>query len=113
MMTPDINKPADFLFYTGHDGSMRVEVIVGDETVWATQKSLAEIFDTSRENITIHISNILKEGELDENSVCKEILHTAANSKKYKTRFYNLDMIIAVGTKNRELWKKWLSYFVY
>lgn len=70
---------SDFLFYSGHDGSVRVEVIVRDDTVWTSQKGLAEIFNTSRENVTIHISNVLKEGELDDISVCKEILHTASD----------------------------------
>jgi hypothetical protein len=96
-MIDDIENTSEFLFYTGHDGSIRVEVIIGEDTVWSNQKGLAEIFNTSRENITTHISNILKDGELQEISVCKEILHTAADGKKYKTRFYNLDMIIAVG----------------
>lgn len=95
-MSEEINT-SDFLFYQGEDGKVRVQIILGDETVWATQKSLSDIFNTSRENITYHISNIFKEGELDEISVCKEILHTASDGKNYKTKFYNLDAIISIG----------------
>lgn len=58
---------------------------------------MAEIFETTRENITIHLKNIFESKELDENSVSKEILHTASDGKNYKTKFYNLDSIIAVG----------------
>ena len=54
---------------------------------------MAEIFETTRENITIHLGNIFESGELDENSVSKEILHTAEDGKKYKTKFYNLDTL--------------------
>lgn len=86
-----------FLFYNGNDGKIKVQVIIGEETVWTTQKGLSEIFDTSRENITIHLANIFKDGELLEKAVCKEILHTASDGKNYKTKFYNLDAIIAVG----------------
>jgi hypothetical protein len=93
----DFEETSDFLFYNGPDGALRVEVIVGEETVWLTEKSLAEVFGTTRQNVNYHINNVLKSGELDENSVRKEILHTADDGKEYNTRFYNLDMIIAVG----------------
>ncbi len=93
----NIENTSDFLFYTGHDGSLRVEVIVGDETVWLTEKAIAELFDTSRQNINYHLKNILTSGELEEVSVRKEILHTASDGKEYQTKFYSLDMIIAVG----------------
>lgn len=62
-----------------------------------TQKALAELFQTSRENITMHLKNIFTEGELEENSVCKDFLHTTTDGKNYKTKFYSLDAIIAVG----------------
>lgn len=93
----DLSQQGAFLFYNGTDGKISAQVIIGQETVWLSQKGMAEVFDTTRENITIHISNIFKEQELQESSVCKEILHTAADGKKYKTKFYNLDAIIAVG----------------
>lgn len=92
-----ISKSSDFLFYNGRDGKIHVQIIMGEDSVWTSQKGLSEIFGTSRENITIHLSNIFNTNELSEDSVCKEILHTAADGKKYKTKFYNLDAIIAVG----------------
>ena len=65
--------------------------------VWLTQQQMAELFNTTRNNITLHIGNIFKEGELEVNSVRKESLLTAADGKKYRTKFYNLDVIISVG----------------
>ena len=59
--------------------------------MYLTQDLIAKLFDTSRENITIHIKNILKDGELQEDSVCKEYLHTANDNKQYKVKFYSLD----------------------
>ena len=79
------------------DFSISLEVRVEDETVWLTQQQMAVLFQTTRNNITLHIRNIFKEGELEANSVVKESLTTASDGKKYKTRFYNLDVIISVG----------------
>ena len=64
--------------------------------MWLNQEKIAQVFDTTRNNVTMHIKNILTSNDLD-NSVCKDFLHTAKDGKKYKTKFYNLDMIIAVG----------------
>lgn len=72
-----------------------IEVIVDDESVWLSQKLITELFDTTRNNVTMHLNNIL-ERELDRNSVCKDFLHTAEDGKKYKTKYYNLDAIILV-----------------
>ena len=77
--------------------NVRLEVRLQDDTVWLTQQQMAELFNTTRNNITLHIGNIFKEGELDEISVRKESLLTAADGKKYRTKFYNLDVIISVG----------------
>ena len=79
------------------DETIRLEVRVEDETVWLTQQQMAELFLTTRNNITLHINNIFKEGELFESSVRKESLLTAADGKKYRTKVYNLDVIISVG----------------
>ena len=79
------------------DDSVRLEVRLQDDTVWLTQQQMAELFSTTRNNITLHIGNIFKEGELDANSVRKESLLTALDGKKYRTKFYNLDVIISVG----------------
>lgn len=86
-----------FLFYTGNEGDTNIAVVLEGENIWVTQKNMAGIFGTSRENITMHLKNIFESKELDANSVSKEILHTADDGKKYKTRFYNLDSIISVG----------------
>ena len=76
------------------DSSIHIEVLVEGETVWLTQQQMSELFSTTRNNITLHIRNIFKEGELNEDSVCKESLRTAADGKKYRTKFYNLDVIV-------------------
>lgn len=79
------------------DSTISLEVRVEDETVWLTQQQMAELFQATKQNISLHIRNIFKEGELEANSVVKESLTTASDGKKYKTRFYNLDVIISVG----------------
>ena len=79
------------------DNSIRLEVRMENETVWLTQAQMAMLFETTRNNVTLHIRNIFKEGELDEVSVCKDFLLTAADGKNYKTKTYNLDVIISVG----------------
>ena len=79
------------------DDSIRLEVKLDQDTVWLTQAQMTELFRTTRNNITMHIRNIFKEKELDEKSVCKESLHTATDGKRYRTKIYNLDVIISVG----------------
>ena len=92
------NSTAEFLIFTKQNKEKTIEVIVDEESVWLSQKLMAELFGTTRNNITMHLANIL-EKELNENSVCKEFLHTAGDGKNYKTKYYNLDAIIAVGFK--------------
>lgn len=91
------NKPLennnDIIIYTTDDGQVEIEVRLEDENVWLTQNAMAELFDTTRNNITMHIKNIFEEGELRENSVSKESLLTAKDGKNYKTKFYNLDLL--------------------
>ena len=79
------------------DETVRLEVRVEDETVWLTQHQMAELFLSTKQNVSLHINNIFREDELEENSVVKESLTTARDGKKYKTKFYNLDVIISVG----------------
>lgn len=79
------------------DETLSLDVRVEDETVWLTQAQMSELFLTTRNNITLHTRNIFKEGELEETSVCKESLLTAADGKRYRTKLYNLDVIISVG----------------
>lgn len=88
----------EIVIYKAIDNAdFQIEVRVEDETVWLSQAQMAELFQTTRNNITLHIGNIFKEKELDEDSVCKDSLLTASDGKKYKTKFYNLDVIISVG----------------
>ena len=92
------NEPQSrFLLYQTSDGQTRLEVRVENETVWLSHNQMAELFQTTKQNVSLHIRNIFKEGELPEGSVVKEYLTTAADGKNYKTSFYNLDVIISVG----------------
>ena len=93
----------DIIFYTTDDGQVKIEVRLEDENVWLTQNAMAELFDTTKQNISLHIKNIFEEKELDENSVVKENLTTASDGKKYKTKFYNLDLIISVGYRVKSI----------
>lgn len=86
-----------FLLYTAPDGAVKVDVFLKDETVWLTQKALAELFAVKVPAINKHLKNIFDSGELVENSVVSILETTAADGKNYQTRFYNLDAIIAVG----------------
>jgi hypothetical protein len=88
---------AEIIVYQMDDTSTMLKVRVEDETVWLTQVQMSELFQTTRNNITLHISNIFKERELEKISVCKEYLLTAQDGKNYKTKFYSLDVIISVG----------------
>ena len=92
-----MNEPSQFLLYTAPDGVVKVEVFFGGETVWLTQKALAELFGVQRPAITKHLGNIFSTGELVEDSVCSILEHTAGDGKTYQARYYNLDAIIAVG----------------
>ena len=79
------------------DETIRLEVRVEDETVWLTQQQMADLFLTTKQNVSLHINNIFREDELEEDSVVKESLTTAKDGKRYKTKTYNLDVIISVG----------------
>lgn len=96
-------KNNDIIFYTTDDGQVKIEVRLEDENVWLTQNAMAELFDTTKQNISLHIKNIFEEKELDENSVVKENLTTASDGKKYKTKFYNLDLIISAGYRVKSI----------
>ncbi|MBN2398219.1 MAG: virulence RhuM family protein [Deltaproteobacteria bacterium] len=94
---------SEIVLYQTEDGQSRIQVRLEDETVWLTQAAMAELFQTSVPNINIHIRNILREEELRAESVIKEFLITAADGKKYRTKHYTLDMILAVGYRVRSL----------
>ena len=88
---------SEILLYTTHDGKQRIEVRLEGETVWLSQLAMTELFQTTKQNISLHLKNIFTEGELSESSVVKEYLTTAADGKAYKTKLYRLEAIIAVG----------------
>jgi hypothetical protein len=87
----------ELIFYKTADGEQRIEVVYKDENFWMSQRALAELFGVKRPAITKHLGNIFSTGELDENSVCSKMEHTADDGKRFETKFYNLDAIIAVG----------------
>ena len=91
------------LIYTSDDGQVKIEVRLEDENVWLTQNAMAELFNTTKQNISLHIKNIFEENELNENAVVKKNLTTASDGKKYKTKFYNLDLIISVGYRVKSI----------
>ena len=91
----------NIIIYNTDDGKAKVVLYAKDGNIWMNQNQLAELFDTSIPNISMHISNILKEGELRQNSVVKEYLTTASDGKDYNVTFYSLDMILAIGFRVR------------
>jgi hypothetical protein len=91
------NSAAEFLIFTNQAGGDGIEVRVQNETIWLSQKRMAALFDCSTDNISLHLKNIFKENELDENAVTEEFSVAASDGKNYKTKHYNLDAIIAVG----------------
>jgi len=94
-----LNAPthSNFVLYQTDDGQTRIEVRLQDESVWLAQATLTELFQTSKQNISLHLKNIFAEGELAEDRVVKEYLTTAADGKQYRTKHYNLEAIIAIG----------------
>ena len=99
-MSTDSETPApggQFLVYQTQDGKLKIDVRFEGETVWLTQQHMAELFQTSKQNIGQHLKSIFSEGELVQDSVVKDSFTTAADGKNYLTRFYNLDAIISVG----------------
>ncbi len=91
------------IIYNTEDGKTEIEVSLDNDTVWLNQKQMAELFQKNRKTITEHIQNVFKEGELKENSVCRNFQHTASDGKKYSVNFYNLDVIISVGYRVKSL----------
>jgi len=88
---------SQFLIYRSEDGRIKLDVRFEGETVWLTQALMADLFDSTKQNIGLHLKHIFEEGELEESSVVKYYLTTAADGKNYRTAFYNLDAIISVG----------------
>lgn len=90
----------NIIVYQGDDGSLHIDVKLEDDTVWLTQKQMAELYQTSRSNVVEHIKNIYADGELDENSTCRKFRQVRIEGNREVTRnmpYYNLDMIISLG----------------
>ncbi len=99
-MSTDSEAPApggQFLVYQTEDGKLKIDVQFEGETVWLTQQHMAELFQTTKQNVGQHLKSIFAEGELVQDSVVKDSFTTTAEGKNYATRFYNLDAIISVG----------------
>jgi hypothetical protein len=95
--------PENLILYTSNDGKSTVSLFERDGSVWLSQLQMAELFATSKQNISLHINSILKDRELEVNSVVKDYLTTAADGKSYKVKFYSLEMIMAVGFRVRSV----------
>ena len=92
-----MEKDFRFLMYHSDEGDVSIDAVVKDETIWLTQKGMAELFGCTSDNISQHLKRIFADGELDRDSVTEKISATAADGKNYLTQFYNLDAIISVG----------------
>lgn len=87
----------EIILYRPDEIDEYIEVWIDEETVWLTQQQMATLFDQTKQNISLHINNCLREKELDPVSVVKDSLTTAKDGKKYTTKYYNLDVIISIG----------------
>ncbi len=86
-----------FMLYRSDEDDVSVNALIHDESIWVTQKAMAELFGCSTDNIGLHLKNIYADKELDKDSVTEKISATASDGKNYMTSFYNLDAIISVG----------------
>jgi hypothetical protein len=92
-----LSNTGEITLYQPDDKSTQLQVRIEEETVWLTQSQMVELFSSTKQNISLHINNLFREGELISNSVVKYSLTTASDGKSYKTSYYNLDVIISVG----------------
>lgn len=95
--TLETGENSPFLFYASQNGAVKVQVLIEQETVWASQRGMADIFDVDVRTINEHLQNIFKSGELDAQAVIRKFRITAIDNKKYDTSFYSLDAVISVG----------------
>ena len=107
------NSTAEFLIFMFEGKEDGIQVMYKDETIWATQKAMAQLFDVGVPAISKHLKNIFESGELDEHSVISKMETTAADGKRYQTNYYNLDAIIAVGyrvnSKKATMFRIWAN----
>ena len=104
---------SDIIIYNTDDGKTSVKLMTKDGNVWMNQNEISNLFETSKQNISLHIQNILLDKELDEKSVVKDYLTTASDGKNYNITFYSLDMILAIGFRVRSKrgvqFRKWAN----
>lgn len=110
------NSTAEFLTFVATGKEDGIQVLYKDDTVWATQKAMAALFDIDRSVITKHLKNIFNSDELIEEQVCAKFAHTAEDGKTYNTMFYNLDAIISVGYRVNSIratqFRQWCTYVI-
>ena len=111
-----IGNKNNIVFYTDEEGNTKIEVVLQNEDVWLNVNAIAELFDVQRPAIYKHISNIFTEGELEEKLVCSILEYTASDNKNYKTKYYNLDMIISIGyrvnSKKAVKFRQWANKII-
>lgn len=90
-MSNELAKQISYILYSSPEEDVKVMALVKDETIWLTQKAMAELFDCSTDNISLHLKNVFASGELEKKSVTEEISATASDGKNYRMNFYNLD----------------------
>ncbi|MDO4757184.1 MAG: virulence protein RhuM/Fic/DOC family protein, partial [Parabacteroides sp.] len=108
-----MNKKNELVIFETADNEIKLDVPIEGETVWLTQAQMTQLFETTKQNVSLHINNCFREGELDKDSVVKDFLTTAKDGKNYKTKYYNLDVIISVGyrvkSKRGVEFRKWAN----
>lgn len=104
---------SELILYTSDDGQTRLQLRVESDSIWLTQMEIAQLFQTTKQNVSLHAKNIIQDGELQEVSVVKESLTTASDGKRYRTKIYNLDLILAIGYRVRSArgvqFRQWAS----
>ncbi len=104
---------SELILYTSDDGETKLHLRVETDTIWLSQLEIAELFQTTKQNVSLHAKNIFEDGELGQDSVVKESLTTAADGKNYRTKLYNLDLILAIGYRVRSArgvqFRQWAS----
>ncbi len=105
---------SQIVLFESSDGEVLLDVQTDNETVWLNQDQMALLFDTSKQNISLHINNCFREGELEKDSVVKKSLTTARDGKAYRVGYYNLDVIISVGYRVKSQrgveFRRWATY---
>lgn len=109
----NLPEKVNFILYQTEDGKTRIEVRLENDSVWLSQQVMAALFQTTKQNISFHLKNIFQTGELVESQVVKEYLTTASDGKRYMTKYYNLEAIIAIGYRVRShrgtQFRKWAT----